>query len=132
MTPELDPEVRQIIQQLGDPAMTDRLHAKLVGNNLMISIGLKTLKFAAEECDGNPKVKIVDAKQLALDVIHELQKEDEVGASMLTALFDEAVNAAMENGSTAFAETSNCKSCGEIITKGVTECPHCSASDIED
>lgn len=111
--------------------VADRLHAKVVGKRLIISIGAETLAFAAEECDGNPKVKIVDAKQLALDVISELEREDEVGASKLTDLFDEAVNAAMENGSIAFADCEECKSCGGIITKGATECPHCLATDTE-
>jgi hypothetical protein len=108
-----------------------RLHAKISGRRLVISIGLETLAFAAEECDGNPKVKILDAKQLAKDVIAELEKEDEVGASKLTDLFDEAVNAALENGSIAFADCDNCKSCGQTITKGATSCPHCMATDFE-
>lgn len=109
----------------------DRLHAKIVGNRLVVSIGIETLAFAAEESDGNPKVKILDAKQLALDVIAELEKDDEVGASKLTDLFDEAVYAAMENGSVAFADCDSCKECKEPITKGATECPHCLATDIE-
>jgi hypothetical protein len=109
----------------------DRLHAKIVGRRLIISIGVETLALAAEECDGNPKVKILDAKQLALDVIAELESEDEVGASKLTDLLDKAVYAAMENGSVAFADCDNCKSCREPITKGATECPHCLATDVE-
>lgn len=107
---------------------SSRLKAKIIGGNLVISIGIATLAFAAEECDGNPKVEILDAKQLATDVIAELESEDEVGASMLTDIFDGAVTAAMENGSTAFADTGNCKSCGEVITKGATPCPHCLAT----
>jgi hypothetical protein len=110
----------------------NRLHAKIVGQRLIVSIGIDTLAFAAEECDGNPKVKILDPKTLAKDVISELQKDDEVGASMLTDLFDKAVNLAMENGSIAFAEIDNCHSCGQTITKGATECPHCLATDVED
>jgi hypothetical protein len=109
----------------------DSLHAKIVGRRLIISIGVETLAFAAEECDGNPKVKILDAKKLALDVIREIQKEDEVGASKLTELFDNAVYAAMENGSVAFADCENCKACGETITKGATSCPHCLATDAD-
>lgn len=88
---------------------SNRLHARIEGERIIISIGVETLAFAAEECDGNPKVKILDAKQLALDAIFELVKEDEVGASKLTDLFDDAVNAAMENGSVAFADSDNCR-----------------------
>lgn len=110
----------------------NRLHAKIVRGRLIISIGIETLAFAAEECDGNPKVKIENAKQLAADVIRELESEDEVGASKLTDLFDAAVYAALENGSVAFADCKNCKSCQKPITKGATECPHCLGTDIAD
>ncbi len=110
---------------------SNRLHSKIVGEKLIISIGIDTLAFAAEECEDNPKVKVLNAKQLAIEVIAELQKEDEVGASMLTDLLDKAVMTAFENGSVAFADCDNCKECRMPITKGATECPHCLATDIE-
>jgi hypothetical protein len=82
-----------------------RLHARIDGKRLVISIGMETLAFAAEKCDGNPQVKILSDHQLALDVIHELEKENEIGMSRLSDLFDGAITAAWENGSTAFEDT---------------------------
>lgn len=82
-----------------------RLMAEIVDGRLVVSIGIDTLKFAAEHCDDNPRLKILDVDVLAKDVEYELEKErDETGQTALTKLFDEAVNNAFENGSVAFSE----------------------------
>jgi hypothetical protein len=78
------------------------LHCRVEGQRLVISIGLKTLAFAAEHQDDNQKLKIEDEMALGKDVCHELTHEDEIGQSLLTHLFDSATTNACENGSVAF------------------------------
>lgn len=88
--------------EMGSPAKEERLKCAVVGNRLLISIGIETLAFSAEHCDDNPNVKITDHKTLAEDVRRELSHENEVGETLITSMLDRAVTAAFENGSTAF------------------------------
>lgn len=94
-------------------ALRDRpLQACIQDDQLVIRIGLETLKFAAEHCplfyDGTvencdpPYTKIKDARELAKDVKRELFREREDGSSPIRDLLDEAIMAACEDGSLAF------------------------------
>ncbi len=67
-----------------------------------ISIGAKTLAFSAENDDGCPNKKITGIGMLAEDVRREMMNEREDGSTILTDVFDKAINAAYDNGSTAF------------------------------
>lgn len=89
------------------------LQCKVEGKELVIRVGLETLKFATEHCprfydpdkDGDgPYVKVVDLKELAADVRGALLHEEEDGSTPLHVLLDDAVEAAFDNGSLAFAE----------------------------
>lgn len=79
---------------------------------LVIRIGLDTLKMAAEYCpllfDGEskncdpPYCKVVDTDELAKDVARMLDDEQEDGSSPVRDLIDRAILAAMDDGSLAF------------------------------
>ena len=81
---------------------------------LVIRIGLDTLKMAAEFCpllfDGEfgpidpPYCEIVDAMELAKDVARMIDDEKEDGSSPVRDLIDRAILDAMEDGSLAFKE----------------------------
>jgi len=88
------------------------LSCEIVEQQLVIRIGLATLKHAAEHCpffhDGAkrfypPYCEVADAEQLAKDVRGELLREEEDGETELHRLLDAAIVAAWEQGSTAFA-----------------------------
>lgn len=94
-------------------AMRDRpLQACVQDDQLVIRIGLETLKTAAEHCplfyDGTvencdpPYVKVKGRRELAKDVKRELFREREDGSSPISDLLDEAIMAAFEDGSLAF------------------------------
>lgn len=91
-------------------AVDQRLQATVEGDELVIRIGLDTLKMAAEwnplfatEQDG-PWESIEDTKELAHDVCRAMTHEEEDGSSPLTNFVDQAVLDAAENGSIGFAE----------------------------
>lgn len=95
-------------------ASKDRpLSCDLVEQQLVIRIGVATLKHAAEHCPGlhdgakrfnPPYCEVADAEQLAKDVRGELLREEEDGTNDLHRLLDAAIVAAWEQGSIAFAE----------------------------
>lgn len=88
------------------------LTAAVEGKQLVIRIGIDTLKFATEHCplfyDGTvenadpPYVKVVNKRELANDVKRELFHEREDGSSPISDLFDKVTQAAYEDGSEAF------------------------------
>lgn len=89
------------------------LDANVEDDQLVIRIGIDTLKFSAEfgpvfydydrhQASNGPYVKILDARVLAEDVIRELLREKEDGSSPLSDMLDEALVAAMEEGGEAF------------------------------
>ena len=77
------------------------LEVKIVGNQLKISIGLKTLASAAERLSAeetfqetgeidSPKYKVKDLNVWAKEVANALEEENEIGESPLTKLLDAA------------------------------------------
>jgi hypothetical protein len=89
------------------------LKCEIEGDELVIRIGINTLKHAAEycpkfydyeKCFDPPFCRIIDANELAKDVRQELFREEEDGSSPIGDLLDECFNSAFEDGSLAFAE----------------------------
>jgi hypothetical protein len=87
------------------------LTAAIEGDQLVIRIGLETLKAAAEHCpelstaalDDPPYATVVDKRKLAEDVITEMTRGDtEDGSTLLSRLFDASILNAFECGSEAF------------------------------
>lgn len=75
-------------------------------DQLVIRIGVDTLAFAYKERRdfeaedaGRLTTKITNALGFAQDVAHELTDENELGATALTGLLDDAIDRAIENGS---------------------------------
>lgn len=91
----------------------ERLQCKIENGNLIISIGIDTLKYLAESSESadvlryhkhfNPEgvwTKISNKKEFAKDVLHELLLEREDGTTIVYELLDDAIAMAIENGST--------------------------------
>ena len=75
---------------------------------LTISIGVNTLAFALENMPrqhSEPAYRSTDNDAFAVDVKTELQREEEDGKSPIHILFDNAMNSAIEHGSTFVEET---------------------------
>ena len=86
------------------------LRCKLIGDKVVIDVGIDTIAFVFENGDNNNpfnekaddyvrQYTVVDKKQFAKDVIDAMLLEEEDGSSMLTKLFDDATEAAVESGS---------------------------------
>lgn len=85
-------------------------------DQVVIRVGIDTLKFATEYCqrfydydrhgahDG-PFVTVEDKRELARDFIRQLLKEKKDGSTRLSDLFDDCIKAAFEDGSIGFSET---------------------------
>lgn len=92
------------------------LEVNVEGDELVIRIGVNTLQHATEHCErlrdhrdrkhdfGGPYVEVVSSHVLADDVRGALNHEEEDGTTPVHVLFDDAVEAAFEDGSLAFAE----------------------------
>lgn len=101
-------EVRNGMENFDAP-----LRASVSNGILVIEIGIDTLQHAAENCpalyDGTvencdpPYCKVVDKFELANSVKREMFHEREDGSSPISDLLDEAIVAAIEDGSEAFA-----------------------------
>lgn len=84
------------------------------GRQLVIRIGIDTLAFAAERCpklfdydrhrESDTYCKVANIEELALDVASKLMHEAEDGTTPLNTVIDEAIVAAMEDGSLAFED----------------------------
>lgn len=94
-------------------AREQRLVCEIEGGQLVIRIGVETLKHAAEHCpqlygettrDYPPYAKVVDADQLARDIRGEMLREEEDGETAIHRMLDDAIVSAWENGSIAFAD----------------------------
>lgn len=87
------------------------LRVGIVNGELRISIGVSTLKFAAEnspdprltvldnEKDKFMCYKVVDENEFAKDVVHALKSEEEDGTTPVHELLDNAIFSAIEDGS---------------------------------
>lgn len=87
--------------------MSDTICYGLNGD-IIIKVTKETLKFVTENhpdfWDGvrgalEPNVIISDLDRFAHDVVRELNDEDENGGTVVTRMFDDAIAAALENGS---------------------------------
>lgn len=81
-------------------------------DELIIRIGVNTLKHAAEHCTlfdrgetVGPYVEVVDSLLLLSDIRREMLREEEDGSSPLTTLFDQSIMDAFADGSLAFADS---------------------------
>lgn len=72
------------------------LRCEVVKKVLAITIGVDTLAFADKERTG---LEVTDAEGFARDVVRALERQAEDGATMLTDLLDEAMEAAENDGS---------------------------------
>lgn len=83
---------------------TDKpLGCEVEGQQLVIRIGVSTLAWAAKKRNGGvvpDNYRMVDKLQWAKDVANEIMHEDEVGNTMLCDMLDEAMQSAMDDGST--------------------------------
>ena len=90
-----------------------RLRCRLKGQQLVISIGIDVLAWAAahspdverlyvwDDATGDydeSRFKVTDTAVFAKEIVHALTDEAEDGSSRLTKLIDEAVMAAIEDG----------------------------------
>jgi hypothetical protein len=85
------------------------LTVELVGDRLVISIGIDTLAFAARHSDyANPwnderndfvsAFTITDERVFAHEVARALKDEEEDGSTLVHAMLDRAIENAVENG----------------------------------
>ena len=93
------------------------LKCSIEKDELVIRIGIDTLKMSAEFCPvfyeyekhknkgpQEPYKIVEDAKELALDVSRAMQNDEEDGSSNLSDFLDEMIQIAYEDGTTAFKE----------------------------
>lgn len=79
------------------------LGCEIEGEQLVIRIGVSTLAWASKKRNGGvvpDNYRMVDKLQWAKDVANEIMHEDEVGNTMLCDMLDEAMQSAMDDGST--------------------------------
>lgn len=83
----------------------DRLDVNIKNGCLIISVGVKTLAFAAENnqffcsADGEQQIHINDPNLFAKDVLRALKTEQEDGSTPVTRLIDAACEITIEQGS---------------------------------
>lgn len=68
-------------------------------DQIIISIGLETLKMVQEYGPCSTEGKIIDLDEFAKDVHSVLTDENAVGMNMVMDMIDEAIEKAMEEGS---------------------------------
>lgn len=87
------------------------LKCSVENDELVIRIGLNTLKCASENCPGffdyhshknPPYIQVVDIKELALGVCEALNHEEEDGTTPIHILLDEAIIHSYHQGSLGF------------------------------
>ena len=76
------------------------------GHRLIITVGINLLQ-GGEYHPTIPELQINSPTMWANDIKTELEREDEQGASLLTRMFDEAIQRAIDNGSFAINEEVN-------------------------
>lgn len=80
------------------------------GDELIIRIGVDTLAFADQErrnYERGSAYKVTDTVGFAMDVAVALLREDEIGATMLTNLLDQAMDDAIGRGSAYVEEVAS-------------------------
>ena len=89
----------------GKNAADSPLAIVIGGGKLVISIGVNTLASAAERCerfyDGEKDrytLKVTNKAKFAREIARALQAEEEDGTTPLHVLFDDAAEAAVEDG----------------------------------
>lgn len=75
------------------------LRIAVIGDELIISIGVSTLAYALQNGPDTFGAQITDAKSFAKDIAHELGYAPNDGDSLLQCLISEAANRAVEGGS---------------------------------
>ncbi len=75
------------------------LEAKIIGEQLVISIGISTLAYAIQNGTDDWVGKITSEAGFAQDVIDELLNEEEDGTTLVHKMFDEAAREAADQGS---------------------------------
>jgi hypothetical protein len=91
------------------------LRARVVGGEVVISIGVDTLAHAFNESeyakpfddekgDWISKLEVADPLEFARGVVEELLKEDEEGTTAVHLLLDKACESAADNGSLGVEE----------------------------
>lgn len=104
--------------------------------------GLLTISIGVDRLDGHeyhleiPALKFEDREVWVEEVIRELLREEEDGATLLTKMLDTAMVNALENGALGIAEDSptfigGCEVCREDVaplrhSKNGATCPKCS------
>lgn len=76
------------------------LTVEITRGTLIIKIGIDTLAIADKERTG---IIVSNTMGFAKDIMRELTNDNEIGATMLTDLFDNVMQKAIDNG-TEFAE----------------------------
>lgn len=79
----------------------DPLHVEIVGDRLVISIGISTLCFTVarqDAFDEEPLFKVIDEDVFAEEIATALCREEEDGSTKVTRMLDAAAVAAWENG----------------------------------
>lgn len=103
----------------GPDGADHHLHAEVVGDELVIRIGVATLAHACVEgCTGEVAGQVTDARGFAEDVVGALLDEAEDGSSRLTKLLDDAMEAAINDGSIHVAspeEIVHCETCERAV-----------------
>jgi hypothetical protein len=83
------------------------LRCKVMSGRIDMGIGIRILRFAAEQHDGLwdgespysvPVVKITDVQTFAVEVAREINRESENGSTLLTRMLDAAIAKAVEGG----------------------------------
>jgi hypothetical protein len=78
------------------------LTLELTESLLCIKIGVNSLVYAAENYPNEPyseqQVKVTDTQKYAKEIFEALHREDEMGNTLVTRMFDDAMNLALENG----------------------------------
>ncbi len=75
------------------------LTVEVVDGQLVISIGLDTLKMVQEYSPSGQDGAIVDMDEFVKDLILAMTDEDEAGNTLVTTMFDDAIADAMDTGS---------------------------------
>jgi hypothetical protein len=79
------------------------LKSQIIDGQLIISIGVNTMAWAAEQSDdlGFISLEVVNKAEFARDIQRELNEESEDGSTMITRMLDKAVIQTIEQGSIA-------------------------------
>lgn len=83
----------------GPPQRNKPLTVEVSDEVLTVSIGIETLANAIVAGPAFDQAKITDANMFIADLVIELQAEEEDGSTLLHRAFDEAGQAAADNGS---------------------------------